>query len=100
MSDAERLERILDVVAELKDMSRDRILFVEGTGDVRALNALGIHGDMFTVQASGGPMRAAEYAESSGKGSVILTDWDRRGDTLAEQLRSLLPPGTADTRLR
>lgn len=100
MKDAERVERIEEVLGKLKEMSRERIIFVEGKEDIKALNMLGIHGDMFEVQASGGPVRAAEYAESSGKRSVVLTDWDRRGDILAEQLVSILPPGTADMKIR
>lgn len=100
MKDAERVERLEEVLGKLKEMCRDRIIFVEGKEDTKALNTLGIYGDMFEVQASGGPVRAAEYAESNGKSSVILTDWDRRGDSLAKQLVSLLPPGTADMKIR
>lgn len=81
-------------------MSRGRIIFVEGNEDIRALRALGISGDMFPVQSSGGPVRAAEYAESEGRRSVVLTDWDRRGRMLADRLSTLLPPGTADLSVR
>lgn len=52
------------------------------------------------MQQQGGPLRAAEYVESKGMPSVILTDWDRKGDVLAEKLRGLLPPGSADTSVR
>jgi len=90
MDDAERLEGILDALDRLRELSADHVLLVEGAKDVDALRALGIEGDFFRVQSSGGPVKAAEYAWSNGKGAVILTDWDRRGGSLAEALRENL----------
>ena len=101
MNDAERLERIEEVLETLDGLSEDHVILVEGIKDIRALEAVGIRGDFFTGQASGGPVAAAEYVESRGCGAVVLTDWDRKGDFLAEQLVSLLPPGPRiDTAVR
>ena len=101
MNDAERLERIEEVLERLDLLSRDHVLLVEGPKDIRALEALGIGGDFFMVQASGGPVAAAEYVEGRGVGAVILTDWDRKGNTLAEQIASLLSrDAEADTSVR
>jgi 5S rRNA maturation endonuclease (ribonuclease M5) len=41
---------------------------------------------MFMVQHGGGPLRAAEYAAENGGKAVILTDWDRKGDIIANDL--------------
>ncbi|MDN5357981.1 MAG: dTMP kinase [Candidatus Methanomethylophilaceae archaeon] len=86
MSDAERYERIVEVLRVLEEMSWDRVILVEGRRDVTALEHLGIFGDIYTVQASGGPIKAAEYVADKKKKAVILTDWDRKGDIIASDL--------------
>lgn len=86
MDDAERLEGILNALDRLKGLSADHIILVEGSKDVSALEAAGVVGDFFCVQSGGGPIRAAEYAWRRGAPAAIMTDWDRRGDNLAEAL--------------
>lgn len=90
MSDEVRLEEILKVLGRLKELSADHVILVEGRKDREALAYLGISGDVFQVQSSGGPSAAAEYVESRGGKAVILTDWDRRGGNLAAALRDIL----------
>jgi 5S rRNA maturation endonuclease (ribonuclease M5) len=86
VSDAERYEEIMEALRELEEMSWERVILVEGRRDVTALEHLGIFGDVFTVQASGGPVKAAEYVAGRRKKAVILTDWDRKGDIIASDL--------------
>ena len=90
MSDEVRLEEILKVLGRLKELSADHVILVEGRKDREALAYLGISGDVFQIQSSGGPPAAAEYVESRGGKAVILTDWDRRGGNLAAALRDIL----------
>ncbi|AGI84892.1 Toprim subdomain protein [Candidatus Methanomethylophilus alvi Mx1201] len=90
MSDEVRLEEILKVLGRLKELSADHVILVEGRKDREALAYLGISGDVFQIQSSGGPSAAAEYVESRGGKAVILTDWDRRGGNLAATLRDIL----------
>lgn len=90
MSDEVRLEEILKVLGRLKELSADHVILVEGRKDREALAYLGISGDVFQIQSSGGPSAAAEYVESRGGKAVILTDWDRRGENLAAALRDIL----------
>lgn len=90
MSDEVRLEEILKVLGRLKELSADHVILVEGRKDREALAYLGISGDVFQIQSSGGPSAAAEYVESHGGKAVILTDWDRRGGNLAAALRDIL----------
>ena len=90
MSDEVRLEEILKVLERLKELSADHVILVEGRKDREALAYLGISGDVFQIQSSGGPSAAAEYVESRGGKAVILTDWDRRGGNLAAALRDIL----------
>ena len=96
MSDEVRLEEILKVLGRLKELSADHVILVEGRKDREALAYLGISGDVFQIQSSGGPSAAAEYVESRGGKAVILTDWDRRGGNLAAALRDILGRVTPD----
>ena len=86
----------------LDGLSRTHVILVEGRKDREALDALDIAGDIFQVQSDGGPVAAADYVRSRGGKAVILTDWDRRGNTLAEDLRRLLEGNSSavDTQIR
>lgn len=101
MTDAERLEEIHGLLFELDDLCADHVLLIEGKKDRQALNALGVSGDMFQIQSEGGPVKAAEYVEAHGGKCVILTDWDDRGDMLADRLSDLLDDhAIVDTHIR
>lgn len=90
MDDAERLEGVEDAVDRLNAMAGTHILLVEGLKDIDALRGIGVEGEFFCVQSQGGPVRAAEHVWHLSKEAVILTDWDRRGGSLARQLRENL----------
>lgn len=79
-------ERLNGIADALNSILPESVVLVEGRKDVAALRSLGVKSDVFTVQVSGGPMRAAEFLWESGKTAVILTDWDSRGNRLAEDL--------------
>ncbi|MCL1978601.1 MAG: dTMP kinase, partial [Methanomassiliicoccaceae archaeon] len=86
MNDEERLVEIKEVLEELIELSKDHIILVEGPKDKKVLRSLGIEGGIFMIQSEGGPMKAAEYVSRLGSKAVILTDWDRRGGTIAREL--------------
>ncbi len=90
MDDGERLERIKEVLERLSDMKDTHIILVEGLKDIDALKRVGVEGEFYCVQSQGGPVKAAEHVWRSGKQAVILTDWDRRGGSLARSLRENL----------
>ena len=90
MDDAERLDAIQELLDELSSMSSTHIILVEGLKDVASLRHVGVDGEFFCVQSGGGPVKAAEHVWHSGKQAVIMTDWDRRGGTLARTLRENL----------
>ena len=102
MTEEERLEAIQDLLERLDGLSRTHVILVEGRKDREALDALGIAGDIFQVQSEGGPVAAADYVRSRRGKAVILTDWDRRGNTLAEDLLRLLEGNSSavDTQIR
>ena len=97
MTDEERLAALEEVLADLRELSATHILIVEGKKDITSLSNLGISGDFFAMQSGGGPIRAGEYVASRGGRSVVLTDWDRKGDGLAERLEEVLARNPADT---
>lgn len=90
MDDAERLDAIQELLDELSSMSSTHIILVEGLKDVASLRHVGVDGKFFCVQSGGGPVKAAEHVWHSGKQAVIMTDWDRRGGSLARSLRENL----------
>ena len=96
MTEEERLEAIQLLLERLDELSSDHVLLVEGKKDREALDALGIGGDVFQVQSGGGPVAAADYVGAHGGKAVILTDWDRRGNTLADDLQSMLEGNSSD----
>ena len=90
MDDAERLEGIYAALDRLEGMLPTHVVLVEGIKDAEALRRAGIDGDFYLVQSGGGPVRAAEHAWRAGRPAVVMTDWDRRGGSLAEALRENL----------
>lgn len=90
MEDEERLSGIDRILDELSILAEDHVILIEGLRDVRALDNLGISGDVFAVQAGGGPMKAAEYVMEHGGKAVVLTDWDRTGERIASDLERQL----------
>ncbi|MCQ2085186.1 MAG: Toprim subdomain protein [archaeon] len=90
LTDRERLDAINEVLQRLEELSVDHILLIEGKKDRISLQSLGIEAEMYQIQSDGGPVDAAEYVEGHGGKAVVLTDWDRRGDSLAEQLSNVL----------
>jgi dTMP kinase len=86
LNDEERLDEIKKILEEIKEISADHIILVEGLKDRKALRSLGISGKMFTIQSEGGPMKAVEYVSVHGGKAVVLTDWDRKGGKIAREL--------------
>ena len=87
MNAEHRLEAIEDILEQLDLLPDTTIILVEGINDKKALTALGIRKQMVAVQSEGGPLRAAEHVYERKADAVILTDWDNKGDIIAEELR-------------
>jgi len=90
LDDEERLAEIKEVLEELEELAADHVILVEGLKDKKALSSIGIEGEVFMIQSEGGPIKAAEYVSEHGGKAVILTDWDRRGGTIAHELENQL----------
>jgi 5S rRNA maturation endonuclease (ribonuclease M5) len=75
------------IIEELKIQAEEGIPFlVEGIKDERALQKLGIKGNIIKVSGSG--LKLFEIAEMAATSPrvVILTDFDRKGNELAQRL--------------
>lgn len=88
LSDAERLEEIEKVLEELS--TAPGTVLVEGMKDVAAFRTMGIDKDFVEVQSGGGPIKAAEAVYEKGCPAIIMTDWDRTGGRIAEELKNQL----------
>ena len=87
MNAEHRLEAIEEILEYLDLLSDSTIILVEGINDKKALTSLGIRKPMIAVQSEGGPLKASEKVYESSANAVILTDWDDKGNVIAEELR-------------
>ena len=89
--DADRFRFLCDVLDELKELTSDHVLLVEGKNDRIALEKLiGKDFRCIEVQQEGGPLVAADRFIGTTDKAVILTDWDRKGRIIAEDLMTYL----------
>lgn len=90
MRDEERLEQIELLIKELREASKQgAIILVEGRKDERALRDLGIEGRV--IFASRLPLlQLSDQVANDGAEIIVLTDWDRKGDLLAERVSRYL----------
>lgn len=84
MNDRERFEELESILDEIDAF--DGCVIVEGKKDIRALRALGLDLDILCVQRDGGPLRTAEILSERRADAMILTDWDDKGNILADEL--------------
>jgi dTMP kinase len=89
VNNAERLERLNEVLDEMSEMCLERILLVEGPKDRMAMTLLGVNARIVNVQ-SDGPLKIAEKLSEEHESAVIMTDWDQKGDTIAKDLERCL----------
>jgi len=74
----------------MSEMCAEMVLLVEGPKDRMAMTLLGVNADIINVQSEGGPLKVAERLCSEHKTAIIMTDWDQKGEKIANDLvRSL-----------
>jgi|SRR3990170_5176970 len=82
-----RYEDLSRALEDLSERNRTAPVIVEGERDRKALEALGIRGDIRVVNRGTSLFRLCEDLAREDRGAIILTDWDERGGRLARQLR-------------
>jgi len=80
----EDLQRVLE---DLVEQNQDAPIIVEGDRDRKSLRALGVHGEILSLNRGISVFALCESIAERSRGAVILTDWDARGGRLARQLR-------------
>jgi len=87
MNQADRYALLLDAVEDLIEENQRIPVLVEGVRDVRALRAIGLTGEILTVNTGGPLLELCERLGRRHRAVLLLTDWDRRGGQLAQRLR-------------
>jgi len=86
MDDCERLAGIEAAIDELKDRSMcGAIVLVEGRRDREALAKLGVTGEI-VMTSHQSLLNLSESMARSKTDTIILTDWDERGEEVARQI--------------
>lgn len=90
VDEAERFDALLDVLDELRDANDATPIVVEGQRDVASLRLLGMAGDLITLHTGEPLFQVAEAIAVESNYVILLTDWDRKGEILFEQLSAAL----------
>ncbi len=83
----ERDREILETLGELRELSLEMPVIVEGKKDREALRRLGVQGTLVSVHGGTTVFRLCEALAEEHDHVIILTDWDRRGGQLSRLLR-------------
>ena len=90
MDDLERLEKLEELILQLQNLSKEgNVIIVEGQRDRRALRELGITGPIELGTKKSLLLFCEELARTY-RNAIILTDWDRTGNRLAELMEQYL----------
>lgn len=93
MQDAKRLEKVLEIVEELRSLAQaGAIIVVEGAKDRRAMETLGIMQGIETLAGQETLLNFSERLAQSGDHIILMTDWDRTGTNIADTLAKHLRP--------
>lgn len=90
MQERDRFEVLLGLLAELAEANAATPILVEGKRDVEALRSLGCGGAIHTLHTGETLHAVAERMGGESRDIILLTDWDRKGDTLFETFHALL----------
>ena len=91
--DAERAQRLKEVLQSLFETNKSVPVIVEGRRDADALRKIGLLGDIITLHSGKGLYEFCEDVAKKYDHAVLLMDWDHKGEklfrTLAEGLNGL-----------
>ncbi len=82
----ELLEKIEEILKELKAINTDLPIIVEGESDVKTLRELGLEGEIIQINRGQSLFNFCEEIAKKYSKVVILTDWDRKGGHLCRLL--------------
>ncbi len=85
-----KYENLLERIEDLKELSVDVPIIVEGKKDVNALRASGIKGEIFRISTGLPLFQFCEDIAGQYSAVIILTDLDKEGEKLLKKLRNYL----------
>ena len=90
MAERDRFDHLLALLEDLAEENESRPIVVEGQRDVTSLRAMGCRGEVLPLHSGETLFALAERLSASFRDVILLTDWDRKGDALFEQLGASL----------
>ena len=84
--EAERAERIREILGRLIDLNDFIPVIVEGKNDASALRSLGLKGEIITLNRGRSLYEFCEDMAGRYPEVMLLTDWDPAGDALHTRL--------------
>ena len=88
--DAERAERLREVLDGLIEINRKVPIIVEGKKDKTALRSLGFGGEIISLHRGQNLYDFSEEMADSYDRMVLLLDWDEKGDQMTRSLEESL----------
>lgn len=82
MNEEERLEELFELIEELIELNERLPVIVEGVKDRKTLRAIGLRGDIITINRGNSIFNECEQIARKHPEVIILTDWDRKGGKL------------------
>ena len=89
-ADAERAERLREILEMLTETNKNVPVIVEGKRDAAALKDLGITGEIITLHRGQNLYDFSEEMMSNYAKMVLLLDWDEKGDQMTRSLEDSL----------
>lgn len=90
VDDEARFEELLLVIDDLAERNVEVPIVVEGRRDVESLRQLGCNGVIVALHTGENLFALAERLASEAREVILLTDWDRKGAALHDQLAANL----------
>lgn len=81
---------LLEVLDELREANEETPIVVEGVRDVASLRLLGLTGHIIPLHSGEPLFQVAETIAQQTDQVILLTDWDRKGGILYDQLAANL----------
>ncbi|MCX8028066.1 MAG: hypothetical protein N3A62_09485 [Thermodesulfovibrionales bacterium] len=90
INDLQRAERLLFVLSDLSRLNERIPIIVEGKKDINALRRLGLKGEIVCINSGEGLYEFCERIHELYRDIIMLTDWDKKGESLFMSLTAEL----------
>lgn len=85
-----KYENLLERIEELRELSLDVPIIVEGKKDEGALRAIGVKGEIFRISTGMPLFKFCENISDRYSEVIILTDLDKEGERIFRKLKNYL----------